>query len=201
MATNLKNLNIDQKLITVIGPRKSGRSTIIEKIQYFRPEYQRFHMWSFALQEFVNLHNMTVTEFFIKSGVGEGPGTDPDLNRILFSLYCECKRKQDTDFSLKPALEYISKKPKVLVDDVYYYNELANLIGQNTIIFYINTDRDIRIKRGMTKKMEEIDMSQHVTTIKANDVKKWKNTYIINNDKDLNHLHMKVQELVEELKL
>jgi hypothetical protein len=193
--------NINQKLIAVIGPRKSGRSTVLEKIQYFKPEYQRFHMWSFALQEFTNLHNITITEFFLRPGELIDAGANPEINKLLFSLYCDYRRSTDMNFSITPALEYIKNKNRIIIDDIYYYNELATLVDLGATIIYVDTDRDIRVKRGLTKKMEEIDMYQYVSAISAHQVKNWKRTYIMNNDKELNTLHIKVQALIEDLNL
>lgn len=191
-----ENLRINQKLITIIGPRKSGRSTIADKIQFLRPEYYRTHIWVFALQEFCNLHNISVTEFFLKPNSTES-NADPELNRLMFSLYCEHKRLNNPDFSLNSYLNYINNKAKVIIDDVYYFNELSALIKLNSIIIYVNTDYDVRVRRGLTKKMEDIDMTGYVATIKSGDVKHWKNTFIIDNNKDLNHLNLKLQEVMD----
>jgi uridine kinase len=189
--------NIEQRIIAIIGPRKAGKTIVAEKIQHFRPEYQRAHMWIYAVQEFCNLHNMTVTEFFMRPE----HGADIDLNRILFSLYCDYKRKQDINFSLTPILDYIKRRPKFVIDDIYYFNELESLLKLNTTVIYVDTDRDVRVKRGLTRKMEELEMCQDVASIQAKDVKNWRETYILNNDKDMHTLHMKIQTLVEELRL
>lgn len=179
---------MNAKIIIIIGARKSGKTCVSELIHNYYPEWPRISAWAFPLAEFLELHAMSAEAFYAPSVKEE--------NRNLLYIYSEHKRSKDKFISLKQLVPYINKLPGVIIEDLYYFNELEAFMKLGARVLLVDADHKIRQDRGLTKSMSMHPWELEVSSISVDMVKTWKNVTVIKNDKSTNELRVRVREVV-----
>ena len=182
-------METNQRIIAVIGKRRSGKTTTAEILKNFLAEASHLTMLAFGLAEFSNLHDLPVAEFWRQPEHNE--------HRVQLGAFLERVRPSDPGQFLRPFLKYIENLPTVVVEDIFYFNELEVLIKKNAMIILLDTEEGIRKERNFNKKFPKDDpLESEVASILPHMVKDWRNTHIVKNNKDVETLKRALRLLV-----
>src|SRR5579872_5630530 len=105
-----------QTILAVLGKRKAGKTTAAGYLHQFYPQADRLTAIGIGIEQFVKLHNITKLEFWDKQ-------LHPHY-RFLYGIFSETKRQRNPQIFLKPLLNYIKEVPFVIIEDIFYFNEL-----------------------------------------------------------------------------
>lgn len=182
-------METNQRLIAVIGKRRSGKTTAAEILKTFCHEASHLTMVAFGLAEFAKLHDMPVEDFW----------RQPEHNerRVLLGAFLEHVRPGDPTQFLRPFLRYIDLLPTCIIEDIFYFNELEALIKRNAMIILMDTDDALRKERNFGRVFPKDDpLESEVSSILPHMTKGWQNTHIVTNNKDIETLKRTLRLLV-----
>jgi uridine kinase len=174
----VKNMTPGPYITAVIGARKSGKTTACEILNSMHPDSERISMMGYGIRAFADLHDIRLEAFWQERTREE--------NRSLYNVFSEHQRKQNPRIFLDPILAFIKSKTHVIIDDIFYYNELQALVECRAHILLLEVPDDTRLTRGWTKSMNQQPMEQEVAAIKGDTIKHWRNVEIIQNTMAIN---------------
>lgn len=182
-------METNKRIIVVIGKRRSGKTTVAEILRSSLQDASHLTMLAFGLQAYVQLHEITVSDFW--------KFPDHHEHRVLLGAFLDHARTKDKQQFIEPFLTYIDKLQTVIIEDVFYFNELESLLIFNPMIILVHAEESKRVDRNFGKKFTYNDpLEGEVGSISADMVKHWKNTYIVKNDKDIPTLKEQLRRLV-----
>lgn len=166
----------------------SGKTTAAEQLRTLVPDSTLMTMQAYSLQGFIDLHGMQLEEFLQMQNFKQ--------NRILLGVYVEHCRNKDRNRFLTPILTYMKNLKSVVVEDVYYFNELEALIKLGAKLIWIEADAKKRAERNMGPLPDNDPLESEVANMDPELIRKWPNTYIVTNNQDLVALRVALRPLV-----
>lgn len=182
-------METNQRIIAIIGKRRSGKTVVAEILQTFCQDASHLTMLAFGLAAFSKLHDMPINEFWRYP--------DHNAHRVQLGAFLEAVRPQDPTQFLRPFLQYMDKLPTVIIEDIFYFNELEALIKKNAMIILLDAEDGIRKERNFNKVFPKDDpLESEVASILPHMTKNWRNTHIVKNNKDIETLKRALRLLV-----
>lgn len=198
MAENINR----QKIIAILGKRMSGKSTAAEILHNQWHDSISVRMDAYAVQSFVELHNMTLEQFLARPNIAPARNDDNlqyyQRNRALLGVYIEHYRKQNPDVFLAPLLAYIKNYPKIIIEDIYYFNELAALVQLGARIVWIEADPKKRSERYVGNLPINDPLEQEVGGLEDDLIRQWPNTFVVKNNCDVSTLRQNLRAFVAD---
>lgn len=173
-----------KNILAVIGPRKSGKTEVANLLKSFYSEHVQFTAHRHAFQDFIKLHNIPREMFFIRDEYEEN-------RSLMFSFREMQQEKYLTLFS-----EDLATMNNIIVDEVYYFSELKLLIQHGAKILFVETLENQRKEFGLTPYMTHQFYTKEVANIKRDEVKRWKNTIVVENNQSLSMLRTNLRSLI-----
>ena len=174
-----------QNIIAIIGARKVGKTYVADIAQLFLTGSKRMTPDTKLILAFLELHEMSAEDFYERSSYEE--------NKNLLYLYKELKTG---DYYTNCFINELQSHGDVIVDNIYYFKDLAVLIEHGAKIIYVETTSAKRNEFGYTDNMDRQFYTKEVATITSKDVAKWKNTIVVKNTGSPNDLKVQLRQLL-----
>jgi hypothetical protein len=176
-------------ITAIIGARKTGKTYVSDIAQLFLTGAKRMTPDTKLWLDFLELHEMSAEDFFERHVHEE--------NKNLLYLFKEFKDSTYyTNCFVNELQSHIQGAVPVIVDNIYYFRDLAVLIEHKAKIIFIDTPLDKRKEFGYTDNMDKQFYTKEVAAITSKDVAKWKNTIIIKNTGSPNDLKVSLRQLI-----
>lgn len=163
-----------QKIIIVLGQRKSGKTTVADKIARIYPIYSWVNAMAFCNSYFVKLHEIEYNQMFDEKEI--------ETWRAYLGAYSQAQRKQDPERFIKPLLEYIRPLNHVVLDNINYFNELDLFMKMGAHPVWVETNLEKRKERGWKQYMQDEEFESEVSSINPKVISAWGGTIIDNNE-------------------
>ena len=172
-------------IIAIIGSRKVGKTYVADIAQLFLTGSKRMTPDTKLILDFLELHEMSAEDFYERSSYEE--------NKNLLYCFKELKRGE---YYTNCFINELQSHTDVIVDNIYYYKDLAVLIEHGAKIIYVETTPAKRTEFGYTDNMDRQFYTKEVATITGKDVAKWKNTIVVKNTGSPNDLKVQLRQLL-----
>lgn len=174
-----------KNIIAIIGARKVGKTYVADMVQSFFGNSSRITPDTQLFFDFLKLNDMTSDDFYNSQ--------DYEENRNLLFLFKEMQLKQDPKKYLYYFINELNSDYTKIVDNVYYFSDLALLIEYKAKIIFLDATLDKRKEFGYTSNMDRQFYAQEVATIQSKDVKNWANTIIVQNTGNMNEMRVQLR--------
>lgn len=174
-----------QNIIAIIGARKVGKTHVAEIAQLFLTDSQRITPDTKLMYDFLKLHEMSVNDFY-------AVGVHEENKRLLY-LFKELKQ---ADYYTQCFINELQSCDALIVDNVYYYKDLAILMEHKAKIIFIETTLEKRKEFGYMDDMDQQFFTKEVAAITSKDVLSWKNTVIIKNIGNPHDLKVQLRQFI-----
>ena len=174
-----------QNIIAVIGSRKVGKTYLADIAQLFLTGSKRITPDTHLLLDFLNLHEMSPDDFYDKLTYEE--------NKNLLYLFKELK---SPSYYTNWFIKELQSHENIIVDNVYYFRDLAVLIEHKAKIIFIESTLEKRKEFGYIDYMDRQFYTKEVAAITSKDVAKWTNTIIVKNIGSAHDLKVQLRQLI-----
>ena len=177
-----------QNITVVIGARKAGKSHVADIAQLFFTDCKRITPDTQLMWDFIQLNDMSLEDFYERLHYEE--------HRNLLLLFREVQHQKHPDKYTHHFLNELQSCDNVVIDNVYYFKDLAVLIEHQAKILFIDTPMIKRQEFGYRDGMDRKFYTQEVAAITVHDVAKWANTTIIQNNGSSHDLKVQLRNLI-----
>ena len=202
MAKNLSK----SKIIVILGKRTSGKTTVAEMLHRLLSNTNLITMQAYAIQAFIDTHEITLDEFQNSHLYTE--------NRQFLGVFIEHQRKKKKDVFLTPILDYINKTDQVIIEDVFFYNEVSALHSLDATFIWVDTDEKYRSNRYYTqylvgkpeyKNKQQSNFAPYldngpleieISKLNPSLIKYWSNIHTVTNNHDMDTLRNNLRLLI-----
>jgi dephospho-CoA kinase len=183
---------VAQNIIAIIGARRVGKTYLAEIAQLFFSDAKRISPDTHLILDFLELHEMSATEFYDRQMHEE--------NRRLLYLFKELQHNKYpnkySNYFLNEIQTSIQSGTPLIIDNIYYFRDLAILIEHKAQIILVEAPHNKRTEFGYTNNMDLQFFTKEVASVTNQDVRKWNNTIVIKNDSSAHDLKVKLRNLI-----
>lgn len=181
-------------IIAVIGARKVGKTEAIETLQRCSFGYSVTSPNYWAIKDFVTVNDMTLDDFFFHPSAGGD--INFETHKRLMLLFKENQECHNPKKYLDMMDEEIFNLDRVLIDDIYTYDELCHVINLGARLILIHADQRKRDEMGYIKGMDNEFYVNEVGSITPDDVTNWKHTTVITNNGALDRFRFSLRSFI-----
>lgn len=176
-------------IYAILGKRASGKTTAAEILHQISPNSTLITMQAYALQAFIELHEMTLAEFLHVDKYKQ--------NRALLGTFIQYARSKNREQFIVPVLTYIKNLTSVVIlEDVYYFNELEALIKLGAKIIWLECDDKKRMERYISKFPIDDPLEAEVASLDIDLINRWSNLLIVKNNDNIGTLRLALRDIV-----
>lgn len=177
-----------QQIYAVLGKRMSGKTTSAEILHNLIPNSTLITMQAYALQAFIELHSISLEEFLRPNNFKQ--------NRALLGAFIDHARSKDRNIFITPVLTYIQNCSVVILEDIYYFNELDVLIKLGAKLIWIECEDKQRLERYINKFPVNDPLEAEVASLEVDLINRWPNLHIVKNNDNIGTLRMALRDVV-----